>query len=153
LIIMSIRNPLTPPQRPLLPISPLGCGTATYYCRIANRNSPRRACCNQSNLYVLTVAASVLPPYKFSTGYCFPIGSQTITTGKLLSFTTITTDEDACSNVVFSLINPPRGASINPTSRIFQLDSSPGQEHSHFVVGAADGLLRSIVIEGNNRSR
>lgn len=71
------------------------------------------------------------------------IATQTVNAGTLLTFTATATDPDLPANTLtFSMINPPGGASINPTSGVFTWTPSGAQVgSSNFTLQVSDGNL------------
>jgi len=72
--------------------------------------------------------------------------SATVTHGTLLTFTVTATDPDGPSQpLTFSLIRPPAGASIYPSTGVFTWTPTAGQVgNASFSVAVSDGQSQVV---------
>jgi hypothetical protein len=76
-----------------------------------------------------------------------PIGNQTGTVGTALTFTAVATDPDNPANtVIYSLVNPPTGATINETTGAFTWTPTTAGPVT-FTVRATDNGNPAMVVE------
>ena len=68
------------------------------------------------------------------------ISSKPVVCQRLLTFTALATDPDLPANTLtYSLLNPPSGASINPTTGVFSWTPTSSGSHTVTVVVTDNG--------------
>ena len=100
-------------------ISPLGCGEATYYYRIVLTVTDAGGLATTKEVKLYPDCSNIGTPPTNAAPVISSIGSKSVTAGETLSFTASATDPDHGQTMVFSLVNAPQGASIDPASAFF----------------------------------